>query len=346
MKYQIIQRIPTMIGFTVDIAELPSGEQVIVKRVESEFEKSKLQDYIQHVLIMQKLLKDESIYPPLLYYSDDELVMPFFRYGQADKVADRATLYGLTGRALDILFRIAAADPTSVPLPNKEERRNLSQSYLVSEARARLQRLEVAFEHNMLAKAWVSRDATNGAMNISRMLEGLTIWITNGQLERLSPALAAPSLGLSSHGDFGLNNVLLREPASSEAALVFIDTRGRWYKGLPWWDPIMDLATLLAFHCRIEPALEALDVIDESDRVRHRLSETEILDLCSSCKGFQDWISLDPHWRERLQVHLAIRLLGNVSIQLTAAPMLQAERATEVFRLFAEQVGHVRDVLA
>ncbi len=342
MHYQIIKQIPTYIGFAVYVAETPSGEQVVIKRAETELDKQKLQKYVQHVQEMQELVNEKLVYPTLLHYDGYELIMPFYRWGRIDEVGDKAVLRDLTLQAIDTLFRIAAIE--TVSMPSVEERLRFSRSSIVYEAISRLDRLERAFKENSLARKWVSGNKVEGAMDANGLIKNLTSWITDGSLEQVATRVAAPSLGLASHGDFTLSNVLLREPASSDAAIVFIDTRARWFSGLPWWDPVMDLATLLVFHCRFEPALSDLE--HESAHVYYRLSEKEILNICFSSKSFQNWINHDPLWLKRLQIHLAIRLLGNISSQLTVASENQVERATIALGLFAEQVGRVRDTIS
>jgi hypothetical protein len=333
MDYRLIRRIPTMLGATVHVAELPSGEQVLVKQAETEAEALKLQEYARHLRVMSELAGGPSIYPPVLDHGDRRLVLPYFPHGTVDRVCDAATLRALTARALEELFRIAALEPA--PSWNASNRKPPARSFLVTEAAARLERLDQVVASTPMGREWAS----------NRRLADLTSLFRDGTMERVAAAVVPRFLGLASHGDFGLNNIVLKEPAGADAAIVFIDTRGRWHGGLPWWDPVMDLATLLAFHCRIEPALASLLEPDGEAARQLRLTETEILELCRSGAGFQAWARRDPHWLPRLQVHLAIRLLGNVGIQLTVAPDRQAERATVLLGLFLEQVERVRQTL-
>jgi hypothetical protein len=337
MKYRLLRQIPTMLGATVHVAELDSGEQVLVKRAETETEALALREYARHLRFLSRLPGHGSTYPPVLDHDDRRLVLPFFRHGSVDRVDDVPTLRALTGRALDSLFRIAALAPP--PAAGPVDRQELGRSFLPTEARARLQRLDRALSSTAAGRSWAAGPAP------SRHLAGLTAWFRDGSLERCAAAIAPPFLGLAAHGDLGLNNVVLTEPAGPDAAFVFIDTRGRWHQGLPLWDPVMDLATLLVFHCRIEPALAAALEPDGEAARRPRLTEGEILELCSASPGFQAWAALDPQWRTRLQVHLAVRLLGNVGIQLTIAPERRAERADVLFGLFAGQMERVRQAL-
>lgn len=341
MNYKIIRSFPTYIGFTVDVAETLTGEQVVIKQSQTEVDKRVMQDYIRHVLKMQELLGEASVYPTLLSFNEDILVMPFYRFGRIDEVEDNAVFRALTLRAITTLFTIAAFEPAS--MPDKEERRWFSRSNLMNEAVGRLQRLEHAYKDYPHARRWIDEGEVMNTLSVKSQIKALTSWITDGSLERVANRVAAPSLGLSSHGDFSLSNVLLREPASNDAAILFIDTRARWYRGLPWWDPIFDLATFLTFHCRVEPSLVHLE--QDPPCIRHRLSETEIVNLCLQSPAFQRWINNDPHWFERLQLHLAIRLLGNIGRQLTVAPSKQTERAAISFALFVAQVKIIDDII-
>ena len=249
---------------------------------------------------MHRLLGEESIYPPILYCDEHLLVLTFYPYGSLDDIEDRELLQCLAAKAIDNLFRIAAIEAPN--LPNPEERQTQSRTFLADEPRIRLRRLRRALRDDPAARAWADGSSLDGHPIRSLLFDYLTSWITDDSTEYPLSRIAAPSLGLAAHGDFGFNNVLLADPASRDATLAFIDTRGRWYRGIPWWDPIMDIATLLAFHCRIDPALSEYGGAGLGRRVdleESRLSEGEIMGLCFGSRAFRAWSSRDSHWAAR-----------------------------------------------
>lgn len=343
MNYRLIKQIPTMLGATVHIAESDAGQKIIVKQADIASERTALQAYVRHLRTMHELLGEDSVYPAVLYHDDNTLILPFFERGSLDDLMDKKMMHDLTTKSIDSLFKIAAMPfPVSV---DQAERREMSQNYIVNEATRRLHRLEDAIKNSRLARDWATQEGVDQGVSPNQILEPLTAWIRDGNLALTVPAIAAPSLGLAAHGDLGLNNVLCAS-ATSATPIKFIDIRGRWHYDFPWWDPIMDLATLLAFHCRIEPALATLTasntpVIDK----RPRLSESEILAFCADSQGFQAWVRQDPAWRERLEINLAIRIFGNISINLLIAPRHRAERATILLKLFVKQMQRVREIV-
>jgi hypothetical protein len=345
-RYTVEQTIPTNQGRSVHVAVLEDGRRVFVKRAHTPEWADDLQRQARHYLVMAEVLGPRSMYPEVLGLTGTELVIPLYEHGTVEELAlgpDVGLMLPLTRRALRAVFDLAAA---ARPGWGPDERRTAARSFLLAEARRRLERLRRAVATTGGTR-WLAGRMPGRPDTVAAVLDANTSWITDERLVGQSAALAPAELGLASHGDFGLNNVMLAEPAAPAAALVFIDTRGHWSGGYPWWDPVMDLATLIAFHCRIEPAIgRVAGLAAGGPDLPGRLGEAQVRFMASSDPAVAAWSERDPRWEARLEALIAVRLLGNVSVQLTSAPVDAERRAARVLALFEDQSERVREALS
>jgi Phosphotransferase enzyme family len=349
--YRLIKELATDYGRSVHIGEAPDGNRVLVKRAQDETWSRELQAQARHFTVMRHLLGDGAPYPEVLEQSEDTLVMPFFPYGSLDDLSlgdDRTLVATLTASAIHQIFLIAMVEPAA--FRRTSEWRDASSGYLITQADKRMSRLRAALR-SAEGRTWAGDAYTRGDGQVAgsrgEVLDEALGWITDGLLAAHAGRLGPPRLGIASHGDFGLNNVMLAQPPGPASQLVFIDTRGLWISEFPWWDPVMDLATLIAFHCRIEPTLAAVGGRTSPGvlRARARLPEVAIRDMAASDDAVRAWKAGDPYAQQRLEVNIAIRLLGNISVQLLTARSRGMERATAVLDLYLHQARHVSDML-
>lgn len=343
-RYRLIERFPTDQGRSVDVAETAQGERVLIKRAHDKSAVQELADQTRHFLAMHRLLGEHAPYPEVIQHGEGLLIMRFYPHGSLDDLSlgdDKPLVASLTASAIGKLFQIAAlrADEAAT----SPELTDAAADFLTAQAEKRVARLRRA----LAGLCWADQ-LYDGHRTRGEVLTQMLAWITDGTLAAHARKLGPPRLGVSAHGDFGLNNIMLAGPPAPQADLVFIDTRGLWIGGLPWWDPVMDLATLLAFHCRIEPAFAAVGgrTAPEVLSAGARLTEAEILDLAERDEAVAAWTAHDPAYRDRLEIELAIRLLGSVSVQLLTAHSHGESRAAAVLHLYLEQAQRVGRILA
>jgi hypothetical protein len=345
-RYEFLEELPTDQGRSVHIARTDDGERVLIKQAYDDAWAADLREQARHFQVMRGLLGAGAPYPEVLRHGERLLVLPYYPYGSLDDLSlgdDKALVTELTGSAIGELFRICLVEPEGFQL--SEKRVDAARSYLTSHVDKRLARLHRALS-SASGAAWAAQPHAPGRTRGEALSLGLT-WITDGRLAAHAGRLGPPRLALAAHGDFGLNNVMLMDPPAPGARPVFIDTRCQWIGGLPWWDPIMDLATLMAFHCRIEPAFARAGG-RTSPRVLHaqgRLTEAEIRDLADGHAAVRAWSASDPGYRDRLEVEIAIRLLGSIGVQLLTAHSHGAERASAVLDLYLDQAAQVGRLL-
>ncbi|GAB3951300.1 hypothetical protein GCM10029976_087480 [Kribbella albertanoniae] len=314
MTYTVDRLIPTMAGSTVHLAHDSNGSAVILKRAQTPAAAADLAGYARQLQRLGEIPSAAPFYPPVLRLEDDLLVLPYYSHGSLDAqgAGDRAAFVRLVGQAVDAVFTISALH--SMPA-GVDAARAFWRSQLVS----RFDRLKAT-----------------GASVAEPPFSTISGWLASGYFDQLLDAAVTRPLGLAAHGDFGLNNVMLAAPGSE---LRFIDLRGAtpWADDLPWWDPILDLATLITFHCRIEPALGVRDGIAVSGpHNRATLTPDEIVALCPP-----SWTDGDPGWRLRLQLGIVIRILGSVSVQLTSAPIDREARSGRVTHLLTQAIDEL-----
>ncbi|HEX6521159.1 MAG TPA: hypothetical protein VF070_14305 [Streptosporangiaceae bacterium] len=342
--YRLIEQFPTDQGRGVYVAETAQGQRVLIKRAYDKNWVQDLTDQTRHFLVLSRMLGANAPYPEVIQYDEGLLVMRFYPHGSMDDLSlgdDKPLVASLTASAIGKLFEIAALRPAGAA--DGSELAAAAADYLTAQADKRLARLRRALAGSPWAGQRYDSRRTRG-----EVLTEMLAWITDGTLAARARKLGPPRLGLAAHGDFGLNNIMLAEPPSPRADLVFIDTRGLWIGGLPWWDPIMDLATLLAFHCRIEPAFAAVGgrTSPEVLSAGARLGEAEILDLAERNEAVTAWVAGDPCYRDRLEIEIAIRLLGSVSVQLLTAHSHGEARAAAALDLYLEQAQRVTGILS
>jgi hypothetical protein len=346
--YRLIEQFPTDQGRSVYVAETADGERVLIKRAYDKTWAQDLADQTHHFLALSRVLGQHGPYPKVIKHGAGLLVMSFYPHGSLDDLSlgnDKPLVASLTAAAIGKLFEIAALRPAEVTAAS-QELASAADDFLTAQASKRMARL-----HRALASpaglAWAAQRYDNHRTNAEALTQ-MSAWITGGALAARATKLGPSRLGLAAHGDFGLNNIMLAGPPAPEAGLIFIDTRGLWLGGLPWWDPVMDLATLLAFHCRIEPAFAAAGgrTPPEVLTAAARLSESEIMDIAERSEAVAAWVRQDPAYRDRLEVEIAIRLLGSVSVQILTAPSHGEARATAVLRLYADQAARVTSILS
>jgi hypothetical protein len=341
--YESLRVIPTNQGRTVHVARTRGGDQVLAKVAHTDEWALDIAEQVRHFSRMGRLLGADSVYPEVLESRERLLIMPFYSHGSLDDLSlgdDHSLVLELTTTALHALFHIATVQPPGfVPDAAWTE---AASSFVPSQVAKRMARLEDALQR---FPGWLAEPTADGTRQ--EAVTDAVAWVAGGALADAAHRLAPPALGLAAHGDFGLNNIMLAGPPALGARIVFIDTRGLWHGGWAWWDPIMDLATLITFHCRIEPALAAAGELSPRIlRARGRLTEQDILDAVTADKAFEAWAARDPGWRERLEVDIAIRLLGNVSVQLLTAPRNGELRAAAVLELLRAQSARVQEVLS
>ncbi len=324
MRYQPIRTIPSMTGCRVEVAVTPDGREVVRKRALTPAAATSLAQYVRQVRSLQGLPGIAGYYPPLLAYADDTVILPCYSRGTLDSAGDRprSTFRRLVSEAVDCLFAISGhrdfpAEP-SAPAPLA-----VARLFWRSQLSRRLDRL---------TRAGIDPGG-EPFRSISRAL-------SDGLVDRILARAVNRPLGLAAHGDFGLNNVLLADPAEAGPLFRFIDLRGDtvWSGGLPWWDPILDLATLVAFHELIEPALGVREGIALGpDHGLAVLSRGELIEDALTRPAVRRWVAGDPAWRLRTQLGIVVRLLGSVSAQRMSAPTDRAARAGIVTELLAHE---------
>src|ERR1700728_1376997 len=110
MRYRLIEQIQTNRGRSVCVAQTPAGDLIVVKRAHTAAWAADLRDQAHHFLVMGELLGESSVYPAVLEYSVDCLIMPFYEQGSLDELSrgpDRGTVLALTKDALSHVFGIA-----------------------------------------------------------------------------------------------------------------------------------------------------------------------------------------------------------------------------------------------
>jgi len=158
-------------------------------------------------------------------------------------------------------------------------------------------------------------------------MPAITTWADDRQDAALTATVTRP-LALAAHGDLAMANIVLDGPH-----LRFIDLRGVWANGLPWWDPVLDAASMIAFDCLIKPALG----IGHTDPP----TPDHITNLFADRAPTGWWETHDPRWRDRLATGLLIRQVGSIGTQLTTAPRDRETRADTVLDLLRETTPDV-----
>jgi hypothetical protein len=341
--YRLLTRIPTNAGRTVHIAETASGQRVLVKQAATAEWAADLAGQARHFQVMAALLGPGSPYPPVLDAAPGRLVLPFYEHGSLDDLtaqASSATVRALLARALSHWMKASGIRPHGVNPPPPDDCR----SFLASAAQARLARLDQALA-TPEGRLWAGQAVPGGSPR-GALIEQDTAWLCDPAVLDAITKVSPRRLPLAGHGDFALGNLLLAGQPGPAAGLVFIDVHGLWHQGYPWWDPVADLAILAAYSCQVRPALaRAGELPAGSALAPGRPAPEDVAGLAAADRGFAAWAQDDPHWQARLEIGVAIRLLGNISVQLATAPANPGLRAAVVLGLYASQVRRISPLI-
>jgi len=321
VKYQLIRHIPTMTGCSVEVGVLPDGREVVVKRALTPAAARALAASVRQVRCLRELPELAGYYPRVLAYAEDTVVLPCYSQGTLDAAGagPRDAFRRQVSEAVDCLFAISSSRSFPVePSPTAAAR-----AFWRSQLTRRLDRLERA-----------------GVRPGGEPFRAIARGLADGLVGRIIDRAVSRPLGLAAHGDFALANVLLADPGEAGPPFRFIDLRGDtvWAGGLPWWDPILDLATLVTFHALIEPALGVREGIARGpDHGLAELGRDELVEDALARPSVRDWVAGDPTWRLRTQLGIVVRLLGSVSAQRASAPRDRAARADIVTELLVHE---------
>jgi len=362
MTYRLIRRFPTMAGRCVHLAVAPDGREVVVKRALDPAAAASLAGSVRQLRRLREMPEIAGYYPPVLDYTGDTVVLPYYRRGTLDGAAagPRETFRRLVAEAVGCLFAVSAQ--RTFPAGSAGSAGSVGSAELSGPVLAAR-----AFWRGQLTRR-LDRLARAGADRWAEPFSSIAAALDDGLLDRLLAQAVRRPLGLAAHGDFGLHNVLLAGPddAASDGAdsntadptnaaptnaaptnadptnaapdtagpaFRFIDLRGqtRWAGSLPWWDPVLDLATLITFHTLIEPALGVRDGIDRrpdpGSAALATLTRDELVAAAAAQPAVRSWVATDPTWQLRTQLGVVTRLLGSVSDQLLTAPGDRRARA-------------------
>lgn len=314
-----LRTIPTMSGYDVRVGVLADGRHVVVKRALNQDARRSLAASRRHQESLRRLPEVRDFYPPVLAATDDAVVMPYYPAGSLDANAlgDRGEFRRAVAAAVDALLMVSQAVP--YPLDSREPPVDTARAFWRDQLQRRLGRL--------------------GRTGLDLGAEPFRSIVTAhaaGTFERLVHDAVTRPLCLAAHGDFGLNNIVVE----GRGRIRFIDLRGEtvWRGGLPWWDPALDLGTLVAFHTMIEPALGVRDGISQGPgHGLHCLTADELSEDIGRGPAGSRWVDDDPAWRTRVLLGIVVRLLGAVGTQLLSAPNDREERARRVTELLAHQ---------
>jgi hypothetical protein len=332
---RVLGTFPTDGGRCVHLVSSERTGNVVVKVATTDENVAALRGQVRHQTVMSSLYSTK-LYPPVLAASRDFLVTPYYRSGSVAEIAQSgqgSVVLRHVSQSLRHLFSCASLEATSTLSFRQEE---MAKDFMITEARTRLARLRQTIENHHLAARWADaampRRRGSHLEEITRSVD----WIVSGKINRLSRELAPRRLALSAHGDLTLNNILVEEKAPT-SSVIFIDTRGRWHAGLPWWDPMMDLATLITFDCRPLHSASGYAKYAEDARYEAPLVEGSLLSLCYDEPHFLSWIARDDAWKKRVELYVAVRLLGNIGSELKSARPGQESRATTALARLSEQ---------
>jgi aminoglycoside phosphotransferase (APT) family kinase protein len=329
------QVLPTNLGRTVSVVRTPSGKRYLLKAAATPHWRAELLQQSTHFDVLRDYFGATAPYPRVIELGPAHMVMEFYDGGSLDDLAfsgDRTDVEHLVEELLELYLHLSFDSQSPIDAEAGSELARLATSFTGTQVRSRISRLEEAV---LRFPAFVSHrppwsESTRGDV-IAGAASRIESWSTSAGIHQVAP------LRLSVHGDLGLNNVLLR--STRDRSLVLIDTRGIWIDGRPWWDPLLDLATLLVFHCRVDPTLAACD--PGRRPIHHgsgRISEDRLRSIVEAACERHDVNASVPDWRERLELYIAVRLLGAVSVQVLSAPREPELLADAMLRLLVEHL--------
>jgi Phosphotransferase enzyme family len=309
---------PTTSGMRVELCTDGDGRQVIVK-----YPRPGAPPVVAESLAAQarqlEVLRSccpRAPFPAVLEATRERLLLA---YVPGVTVRDGRELLGTARRqrlltaAVATVFQLAARGPDE---RGGHHQAPAGSGFLAAELRRRLRRLDTAVRELRRGPELASALARDEG---GAVLRGLHDADRSGQLERIDHELAPPYLGFGIHGDFTPQNIVY-DPASTAAPeLTFIDPRGmvRWHGGLPWWDPVFDLAAAVVFDGVIDPMVApGVSGHPGGAALAAGLDSTRAaLVGCAADPRAQDWIGTDPCWLRRLDFAILARLLGNIAVQ-------------------------------
>lgn len=343
-RYRLLSRISTNAGRTVHVAETDSGQRVLVKQADTAEWAADLAAQARHFRVMGALLGPDSPYPPVLDDPPGQLVLPFYEHGSLDDLTAQAnpgTARAALAAAMSRWMKASRARAHRTGPPSPEACRG----FLATAAQARLARLDRTLA-TPAGRLWARQADLHGTPR-GAAIDRDAAWLRDPAILGAITAIGPRRLPLAGHGDFALGNLLLTGPPEPTAGLVFIDVQGLWHEGYPWWDPVADLAILIAYSCQVRPALARAGELPAGPALAPaRPAAGDIADLAAADPGFAAWAQDDdPYWRARLEIAVAIRLLGNVSVQLATAPANPGLRAAVMLGLYTSHVQRIRPLI-
>jgi hypothetical protein len=329
--FRVVRWLPTESDTRVAVCRAADGCEVVLKMALGDRHVlssgvAEVQAQIRHLRALRAAVPDPALYPEILASDEKALVLPFYPLGSLE---DRQTPGDLGRRllaaALEQLFAVSSLGRTLSSDPPS------TADFLLHEMRMRIDRLRHAIIATGAGRRFAAaRPAWEaGLQEIERRLAPF-------RKPRILDALTSIPLGLAAHGDFVPGNVLVL--GTEPARVVFIDLRGSvvWKHDLPWWDPAMDVAALIA-QLLIGPVLAAWAPSRPSS-----VPPDEIPGLCRELSAARRWESGDPAWRERLDLYVVLKLLGKIAFQLVYPPARRVERAAAAWELMMDRLERLR----
>jgi hypothetical protein len=325
--FRAIRWLPTESNTRVAVCRAGDGREVVVKMALADrhvldsgiSELTELQAQVRHLRALQAMVTDPDLYPEILASDDRAFVMPYYPQGALEEWLGegRAAARPLLAAALEQLFHVSQLgrripDPPDVA------------AFLGQQMEMRVDRLRHAVAATEAGQRFAAaRPAWEAEL---RRIEG---WLDRCS-EPVLGRLALLPLGLAAHGDLVPGNVLVR--SAEPASVVFIDVRGRavWKHGLPWWDPVMDVAALMA---QLLTAQALAPWEPSPARALHAVTAPEVPLLGLELPALARWARTDADWQERLELYVVLKLLGKVAFQLVYPPSHQVDRAAAVWEL-------------
>jgi hypothetical protein len=300
---------------------------------------------VRQIRTLHTLLGSANPFPPILYFDGTTLILPYFSGGTLSQAArDNPKLFWSSFHdAVDLLFSTPAS---IVPLAPQ------GTAFLSEQIEKRLSRLFRILDTTHAGRSF--RDTIlshEGAAR--RQLEVIEQWLRAGKFSQLEKILYPRRLALALHGDFVAENVVIA-PAHTLAwshNVAFIDPRGEvvWHGGLPWWDPIMDLASFVTFEEIVAPIEFDLGIYDSLSCLAHQEYCDPVTWLipryCTQVNSFSHWTENDQRWNERLTLSVLVRLLGYISISLAYGPPRGEVYAHKILLAFSRVFEHIENMI-
>lgn len=305
-RFRVVERLTTESNSAAHVCRDENGELVVVKRAPRARDAlgsgaSELAAQMRQMEAVRPLAPT-GLYPPILARDGRTMVIPFYPEGSAEALvrSDPAGAVDVLSAAFDALFAVAGAVGSRPAAASESMDAELS-----SRAR-RLQRCLDAEPSRALLEATSGRPVSS---LVADLVGGVRVGVSG-------------RMAVAAHGDLIPPNVVI-----APGGVRFIDVRGRlpWRGGLPWWDPLLDVAAVLAW-------LRGAEAL--GDPIRARGIETALIERLAASSAFARWSSTDRAWARRLGLAIAAKLLGKVSIELVYGGRDRDARALLMWELF------------